>query len=127
MNNHDQFLKPIKKMAIRGRIFVDFLTTKARLDFKMLFTPPFHCELLLRSNQFFAILFTVLCYFLAMTIWGGEFEYGVKSVSPISDILRPTGPGLPNWNDLVQASLGYSYWYDNQIMHIKTVLSSFCK
>ncbi len=47
-----------------------------------------------------------------MTIWGGEFEYGVKSVTPISDVLRPTGPGGTNWNDLVQASLGYSYWYE---------------
>lgn len=58
------------------------------------------------------LLFSVLCYFLAMTIWGGEFEHGVKSVTPISDVLRPTGPGGTNWNDLVQSSLGYSYWYE---------------
>jgi hypothetical protein len=55
-------------------------------------------------------LFLVICYFLAITIWGGEFEYGVKSVTPISDILRPVESDGTNWNDLVQASLGYSYW-----------------
>ena len=45
---------------------------------------------------------------MTLAIWGGEFEYGIKSVAPLSEVLRP--PEY-DWNSLDESSLGYSYWY----------------
>ena len=50
-------------------------------------------------------------YFLAICIWGGEFNFGMKSVAPISDVLRPPESPDLNWNLADKSSnLGYSYW-----------------
>jgi hypothetical protein len=52
--------------------------------------------------------FSAVCYFLTIAIWGGEFEFGLKSVGPVSDVLRPAGS--TDWDLFDEASLGYSYW-----------------
>ena len=49
-----------------------------------------------------------MCYFLALCIFGGEFDQRLKVSAPISDLARPKN-NLFLWEPQSE-SLGYSYW-----------------
>ena len=52
--------------------------------------------------------FSGFSYFLALCIWGAEFDQRISSSAPISDMARPPAK-LGQWLNEGQ-SLGYSYW-----------------